>query len=62
MIHRLHLDNKIARDRVIENRTMISKYEHSIIKWMNICRESEITGNDINLRSVTLNNSINVEK
>ncbi|CDW87937.1 UNKNOWN [Stylonychia lemnae] len=61
-ILRMEQENNIARDRVVETRNMITRYERSTLKWMNICRESEITNNDINLRSTTLATSLNVEK
>lgn len=55
-------ENSIARDRLAEIREIIKIYDSSTLKWINICRESEITSHDINQRSTTVNNSLNIEK
>eukprot|EP00347_Sterkiella_histriomuscorum_P024128 403332212 len=61
-ILRLKDENLIASDRLIETREMIKKYDASTQKWLNICRASEITFQEMNQRSSTLNNSLNLEK
>ena len=62
MSKRLTDQNVVMKDRMVETREMIHRYEQSCLKWDSICRESEITMNDVTQRATLLYHQANSDK